>query len=262
MDMIPEDYIESLDLRGTPRSFVNQGPSLVKQGAGFDPDAPVFDQARAQAQLVGSGIFSFAPGVDVATRQAISDALLLAQLVANKHGNVVDQPVEWFSAYAKVLQGLGWITTDSGWTDYTSDGVAADVHHEILAVLAAVLGPAPAALAIITASVEALNAMDPASPWIRIFSRESQIAKLARLQLGVVETSGDTVSMSMLACLIEASSSITQVLVFKFREAKASFTANHTRVSTSGVALLKLHPKIRAKVDAYQDAYLSSIVDL
>jgi hypothetical protein len=255
MTMTPGDYISSVDLTGTPRP-------LVDRGADFEGDAQVYDEARKQARVVGSGVFSFAPGVNAATRVAISDALLLAQLVANTQGDAADQPVVWFAEQAKVLQKLGWITADGGWTDYTTAGLAADVHHEILAVLAAVLGPAPAALAIITATVEALEAMDPSSPRIRIFSRESQKANIARFQLGAVEASGDTVSMSMLACLIEASSSITQVLFFKLGEAKASFKANHTRVSTTGGALRQLHPKIRAKIDVYQDAYLSSIVNL
>jgi hypothetical protein len=255
MTMTPEDYVSSVDLTGTPRL-------LVDQNADFQGDTQVYDEARKQAQVVGSGVFSFAPGVNAATREAISDALLLAQLVANKQSNAADQPVVWFAEHVKILQKLGWVTADGGWTDYTAAGVAADVHHEILAVLAAVLGPAPAALAILTATVEALKAMDAASPWIRIFSRESQKANIARFQLGAVEASGDAVSMSMLACLIEASSSITQVLFFKVGEAKASFKANHTRVSTGGGALRQLHPKIRAKIDVYQDAYLSSIVNL
>lgn len=255
MAMSPEEYIQSVDLTGTPRP-------IVEQAAEFDPSAAVFDQARTQAQVVGSGVFSFAPGVSTEARQAISDSLLLAQLVANKRGNVVSQPIRWFDEYVTALAGLGWTTSSSAWTDYSKSGTAADVHQQVLAVLSAALGPAPAALAIITSAVGALKAMDPKSSWLRLFSRESEHAEFARFQLGAVESEGDTVAISMVACVIVASSTITQVLFFKFRQENASFQANNTRVTTSTASLVKRHPLVEAKVSAYQDNYLSSITDL
>jgi hypothetical protein len=129
----------------------------------------------------------------------------------------------------------------------------------MLAILAAVLGPAPAALAIVTASVNVLN---PRSSWIRIFTRESQRARITWFQLGGVEQHAGTISMSMLACVIEATSSITQVLLFKFRQERASFRASHPKLATTRSSLIDLHPKIRAKVRAYQSLYVNSIADL
>jgi hypothetical protein len=252
--MTPEQYLASVDLSSTPRGPVEQGAA--------DPDAAVFDQARAQAQVVGAGVFSFAPGVEAAVREAVSDALLLAQLVANKHASAEADPLRWFAAYTEVLANLGWAVTAGGWTDYGSQGTAADVHQEVLAIVSAVLGPVPTALAIVTASVKALKAMNPQSSWIRIFSRESQHARIARFQLGGVEQDGGTVAISMVACLIEASTAITQVLVFRFREQRAAFRASHPTLSASVGSLIELRAKLRAKVRAYQDSYLSSIADL
>ena len=56
--------------------------------------------------------------------------------------------------------------------------------------------------------------------------------------------------------------SITQVLVFRFREQHASFRASHPTLSASAAALARLHPRIQAKVQDYQDSYLSSIANL
>lgn len=253
--MTPEQYLAAVDLSNTPRE-------LVEQDAATDPDAAVFEQARTQAQVVGSGVFSFAPSVEAAVREAVSDALLLAQLVANKQASTEADPLRWFAAYTQVLTSVGWTLAAGGWTDYSSQGTTADVHQEVLAILTAVLGPVPTALAIVTASVKALKAMNPQSSWMRIFSRESQRARIARFQLGGVEQDGGTLRISMVACLIEASSTITQVLVFRFREQRAAFRASHPTLSASAASLVELHPQIQAKVRAYQSSYLSSIANL
>src|SRR4051812_23253510 len=104
MDEAVLAYVDDIDLYGTPRG-------LVRRAATRDLDAPsvVFDAARQQAQVVGSGLFSFAQGVTPATREAISDSALLAQLVANKKASVEQDPVGWYREYLDVLTHVGWV---------------------------------------------------------------------------------------------------------------------------------------------------------
>ena len=59
-----------------------------------------------------------------------------------------------------------------------------------------------------------------------------------------------------------ASSTITRVRVFRFREQHASFRASHPTLSASAAALARFHPKLQAKVQDDQDSYLSSIANL
>lgn len=115
------------------------------------------------------------------------------------------------------------------------------------------LGPSPAALAIIVATINALKAMKSGSPCITIFSRESQKAKIARFQIGLVEKEESSdVFVSLLACLIAANHNITQVLFFKFKDDKATFRANSAKVSINRPALTELGPSTRNKIRAYQ----------
>lgn len=249
------EFVKAVDLTGVPRAIVSMDAATEA--------GEVFDKAKNQGQVIGSGLFSFAKGVDDKVREAISDSALLAQLVANKHFSAETQPLEWFKSYSDVLQNVGWTLQEGGWTDYSTTGKAAEVHEKILEVLAVALGPAPAALAIITATVNALKGMKPDSSWLTIFSRESQKAKIARFQIGLVEKeeAGD-VFVSLLACLIEAKNDITQVLFFKFKDAKASFRANSAKVSINHASLIDLGPAIRSKVRAYQTDYLSTVLDV
>jgi hypothetical protein len=248
-------FINSVDLTGVPRGIISQDAATEA--------GEIFDKAKNQAQVVGSGLFSFAQGVDTTVREAISDSALLAQLVANKQASAETAPLKWFKAYSEVLQNVGWTIQEGTWTDHPATGNAVEVHEKILEVVAIALGPAPAALAIITSTVNALKGMKPDSSWFTIFSRESQKAKIARFQIGLVEKqeAGD-VFVSLLACLIEAQNTITQVLFFKFRDAKARFRANGAKISINRASLTDLGPAIRTKVRAYQTDYLSTILDV
>jgi hypothetical protein len=252
---LARNFVKSLDLTGTPRAIISQ-EAATETGE-------VFDKAKNQAQVVGSGLFSFAQGVTPEVREAISDSALLAQLVANKCASSEEEPLKWFKAYADVLQNVGWTLQEGGWSDYTAAGTTAEVHEKVMEVLAIALGPAPAAVAIINASLNALKAMNPNSSWITIFSRESQKARIARFQVGLVEKeeAGD-VLVSMLACLIQATKGITQVLFFKVKKDEASFRANGAKVSVNRHAITDIGPTIRTKIRAYQSDYLSTIVNL
>ena len=176
-------YVGSIDLAGIPRAVL---PMAAATEA-----TDVFDRAKAQAQVVGSGVFSFAQGVDASVREAISASALLAQLVANKRFAFDKKPLDWFKAYSEVLENVGWTLQEGGWTDYPASGSAVEVNEKVVEVMTAILGPAPAALSIITSTVNALKAMKPDSSWITIFSRESQKANIARFQVGLVEQKAD-----------------------------------------------------------------------
>lgn len=249
------EYVSSVDLSGTPRNLLGQDAATEA--------GQVFETAKAQAQVVGSGLYSFANGVTPEMREAISNSALLAQLVANKRISADASPTAWYAAYLDVLQNIGWTVQDRAWNDYTAEGTAVEVHEKIIEVLQVALGPAPAALAIIKSAIGVLKAMTPETSWLTIFSREAQHARIARFQIGFVEIGeDDDLFVSMLACLIEADATLTQVLVFKFKSERASFKGNSARISVDPEGLEELLPAIRTKVRAYQSDYVSSIQDL
>ena len=66
----------------------------------------------------------------------------------------------------------------------------------------------------------------------------------------------------MCACLIEANSNITQVLFFKWKQNHARFRANTAKVSLNAAALADLSVAIRNKTKAYQQDYVTSILNL
>ena len=249
------NFIESLELPPRPLGITEQGAE--------DAAKTVFDKAKEQAQVVGSAVFAFAVGVDNAVREAISDSALLAQLVANQKVDSEKDPLGWFKIYSGVLQNVGWVLQDKTWNDYTSSGNAAEVHAKILEVMAAALAPSPATLLILAATVKALQAQDDTTSWMKIFSRETQKAKIAKFQIGLVEKGADgEVFVSLLACLIEATTQITHVLFFNYRTARATFQARGEKVSINRSSLTDLHADVLNRTRVYQRAFFSSIEEL
>lgn len=248
-------YIASLDLSGIPRPIVEMDAATEA--------GEVFNKAKEQAQVVGSGVFSFAKGVDEEVRKAISDSALLAQLVADKRANSEEDPLAWFKIYCDVLKNTGWVLQEKTFDDYTSTGNAAEVHDKIMEVMTAALAPSPATLLILAATMKALKGMDANSSWMRIWSREAQKAQIGRFQIGLAETDPHgEVFVSMLACLMEAQQTITQILFFKWRDAQATFKARASKVSINRGSIRDLNSQIVAKTRAYQNSFLSSIQDL
>jgi hypothetical protein len=248
-------FVEAIDLSGIPRPPIAQGAGAAA--------STIFDGVRQQAQVVGSGLLSFATGVTSEMRQAISDSALLAQLHANKQTAPGADPRAWFDAYLDVLANVGWVMQGLAWNDYSTKGVAAEVDEHIIEVLQAALGPGAAALAIVDAAIKALKGMQPDTSWLQIFSRESEHAQMARFQIGLVQPGeADDLRIDLLACLIKANKTLTQVLFFKFRKASASFEANSAAASLNKVSVAALQPAIQSKVLAYQAHYVSSVIDI
>lgn len=253
-----EGFVQSIDLSGTPRGLMP-----VDMDAGTDATT-VFDKAKDQARVVGSGLFSFQQGVDPDVRTAVTNAALLAQLVANKQVNFEQDPKKWFDAYTGVLQNVGWFMEDRVWDDYTADGTQAEVNEKIIDLLTVALGAAPTTIAVITAAMTALKGMNANSPWITLWSRETQKADMARFQIGMVnmEDNGQSIHVYLVACILKADSNLTQVLFFKWKQAHANFLAATRSASINLSSAKQLAPEISSKIIAYQTDYLSTITNL
>src|ERR1019366_3243432 len=111
-----------------------------------------------------------------------------------------------------VLGHIGWILQSKTWEDRTGDNAAIEMNQRILEVLPVAFAGG-AAVAVLTAGINALKKMGGNSPWITLFRREALKQKIERFQIGSVEATGDAkLSVSLLQCLFEAKKTITQVL--------------------------------------------------
>ena len=168
----------------------------------------------------------------------------------------------WLSAYSDVLQNVGWTLQESGWVDYSTQGTSAQVHEKILEVATAALALTAAALAIITASVNALKGWIQ-QPVVDHLQPESQKAKIARFQVGFVsaDDQGDVFVSPRLPN--RSSKQYYASSLFQVQGCQGYVPGgNSAKVSVNKASITDLGDAIRQKTRAYQQDYLSGILNL
>ncbi len=249
------------------RSFVDQAdiPRVVRT-RGADQPAGVqlaLDTAKSQAAVVGSEVVSFVSGVTADRREAIINSSLLAQLVARKKVPDPENIKDWYTTYFDVLTNVGWVVQDTGFAKYEESSANFDAHQAIITVAAALLGPATTALALVTSTLTALQSMNESSPWITIFNRESQVAKSARFQISLAEQDANgQFFVNLMAFVLEAKSSVTQVLFFKAKKNEVTLQHHSGRVTINTGVLDGVRDAIRAKLVGQASSFVSGLPDL
>lgn len=243
-------FVAAATLPGRPAGVAEQ-----------DSTAVFFESTKPQTVVVGSDVMAFVAGVEGEVRSALSDSALLAQLVANQKNPDKEDVLGWFEDYFEVLQSIGWTVQDNGFVEYAESGEGFEVHEKILEFATAALGPAPAALAVVTATLNALKDVGSNAGWITIFNRETQHSKAGRFQISVAEPDArGGVLVTMLAFALKAEKTVTQVLFFKVKKTEATFRKNEGKASINMEALKDLREPIRKKVREFQLGYVAGLL--
>jgi len=215
--------------KASARSFVTTArlPAAPKGPKRRDITLPSFEDATTQAAVVGSGVLSFTAGVPAQKREDLCNATLLAQLAANRKVPDRTNIMPWFDAYFGALMQLGWSVQQTGFREYTGQLDGLETHQAVRNVAAVLLGPSPAALAVVLSTLDAMQSMDRDSPWITIFDREHRDSKSTHFQIGLADQlpNGGLV-MHLMAFSLEANAKITQVLFFKLKKKKVRLQQN------------------------------------
>ena len=126
------------------------------RGAIADTPPLELKSTDAQSLVVGSGLIVAAAQVPEQTRADLVNCTLFAQLAATAAVGDATNVTQWYDAYFKTLTALGWAQSDAHFEDYEFKSSGAEAHTAVMKVLAVLLGPGAAALAV--------RAGDPRSP--------------------------------------------------------------------------------------------------
>ena len=243
-------FVESLDLPPAPR---------VKRGSAESAQSDIFEETRNQVMVVGSDIVSFVAGLDPKLREAIVNCSLIAQLAANRRVQDRSDVRQWYETYFDTLTHLGWATQDRGFSEHHEAGEQFEANKALLSVAAVILGPGTTAFAIVESTLNSMESMSD-GPWMTIFRRESQAANAARFQVTVAEPRSDGGSkLSLMAFELNAMSTITQVLFFKFRSTAVTLRHASGQVAIDAKLLMEIHPQIAQRVLAYRRSFVEAL---
>lgn len=247
------------------REFLNgvKLPSPARGGIERAGEIIDFNAQKNQAMVVASDIVSFVKGVSNERRQDIVNASLLAQLVANKKVPDKTSIIEWYNAYFDVLENIGWVIQDRSFSSYTEEADGLEAHEAILKVASVFLGAAPAALAVVISTLEALKSMDSSKSWITIFDRESNHVKTGHFQIALVEQGdNDQFFVSLMAFSLKAESTITQILFFKIRNDEVELEKCSGKVTINDEVLSSIRDQVKQKIAAHTNEYIAKLPDL
>ncbi|TAT91705.1 hypothetical protein ELH77_38670 [Rhizobium ruizarguesonis] len=234
-------YINSLDLPEAPR----RGPEEQ------EPPPPDFTAAD-QAITVGSQMAEFSNTVPQSIRPAISNALLLGQLAADKATAGNQDPVAYFDAFNSVMKKIGWQVTSSGLAQQTISDKNVSLHKAIIPVVTAIFGPAAAASSIILAVLNGLQSMDLDAPWITVFQRKSAKVKAANFGLSYIDGgNGGGATLKAAYFALQGSNVLTQVLFFKFFASDGSMKSGECKMSLSPETIATSEVALREKVGPF-----------
>jgi hypothetical protein len=212
----------------------------------------------AQSLVVGSGLIAAAENVPVQTREDLVNCTLFAQLAATA---AAPQGVrDWYDAYFKTLTALGWAQSDTQFDDYGFDSKNAEAHKAVIKVLTVLLGPQAAALVIVKTALEALQTMNENSPWITLFDSQSKTGKSARFQIATAQIDpGGLLQAALVGFELEATSTLTQVLFFKFASSSTRLKYAAGKATIYDAALREQRDAIAQRLKEYRSAYVAQI---
>ena len=246
-------FVRSVELPEPPR--VRRG---VTKAPGFS-----FDAAKDQAAVVGSDVISFVKGVTPEQRNDVVNASLLAQLVAKKklaEPKTLAEVRGWYDNYFDALSHIGFLIQDKGFAEYEEKSENFEAHEAIIEVATALLAGSPGALMLVKTTLQALQKLSVDSPWITLFNRESQSANTARFQVSLVDQDETArFLISLIAFGLEARTTLTQVLFFKFRTNEVKLNHHSGKVTINTELLASVRDKIANKIAVYTDEYFEGL---
>jgi hypothetical protein len=236
-------YIAALDLPPAPPR--SRAPGVAPP-----------DPAAVGALAVGQNLVEFAPGVPPALRAAAADALLLAQLAADKAGAA--SPDQWYDKHREVLSHLGFRSDGLTRTAQDFSSTDAELHEAILPVITAAFGGA-AIPALVIETLRQLSEASAGAPWITVFERESRRFDARQFQISLVDGTETEQSVTMLGFALGVAHATTQVLFFRHARDTVAVERVEGRFSTSSGTLAALAPDIAARLADRRRDYLAAL---
>jgi len=225
-----------------------------------------YDAAKEQALVVGADVIAFVKGITPEQRTDLVNASLLGQLAAKKkvaNPQTLEAVKQWYNEYFDALSRIGFLIQDKRLAEYRETSESFEAHEAILDIATTLLAGTPGALALVTTTLTSLQKMSASSPWITLFNRESRSANTARFQMSLVsEDEQGRLLMSLIAFGLEAQTTLTQVLFFKFHTNEVKLHHHSGQVTINAPLLAAVREQIANKLAAYASDYIKGLPDL
>lgn len=203
-------FVHALEMPEVPRLLYAPGaqPTMVTE--------------KNEAAYVDAGsLVSFVEGVPLQHKHDVLNSLLLAQLAATKKYDREEQTDDWYRFYRSVLENVGWVVGAFDFAEYSASGAAFTADKVILKILEAVATGAD--LAIVAATMDALNSLSNDNGALTVFDHQSHAASRGSFQVCAAAETDGVVVIKIGAFHFQTTENVTRVLWFRFKSGNTSF---------------------------------------
>ena len=226
-------------------------PPRTRSGPGEEPDPEA-----SGALAVGGNLVEFGPGAAPGLRRAVTDALLLAQLAADKSGAAT--PDLWYETYREVLGHIGFRSEGLTRTAQSFGSDDAELHEAILPVLTAAFAGA-AVPAIVLETLRQLSDANADRPWITLFERESRRFDARQFQVSLVDGGETEQTVKLVGFAVDLGHGSTQVLFFRHAADSVAVERVEGRFNALATTLQEIAPDIADKLSDRRRDYLAAL---
>ena len=240
----PHAFIETADLGPQVASALVEGAEPINLDQ--IPDGVVSGKTLID--------YSAAPKLEL--RSGVSLALLFAERVATKAMLPGQSQDDWFEAFKGNMIKLGFAIQGSAWTTNQFKSKGAFVHQAIIPFLKVALGGA-AVGPIIIAALTNLGEIDKDKPWITLFDQQSRVFTTRETHFAAVANGDVSTTVRHVAARLDFVAKETNVLFFKFKKNKVDFASSTTTMVIDNITLADIEPKLRVRLQADIDDFIT-----
>jgi N-acetylmuramoyl-L-alanine amidase len=220
--------------------------------------APAARAAESAAVDAGS-LLSFVAGVSAQEQEDVLYSVQLAQRGASGSFDRFTETQFWYQKYVEILQNLGWASEQLVFSQFRQHKGEFRMDQAALAIITAVATQNQ--LAVLKASVSALEKLAGDDKTIRLFDFHSSVESGGNFQLGSVQkTSAGALTMAIGGFYFQAVDQRRRFLFFKWGQNKVHFWTAAQRLTLNADFYKQRRVAVKAKLSADANQYLSSLV--
>jgi hypothetical protein len=170
-------------------------------------------EGEEQSFLNAKSLVSFISEVNGQRRNDVLNSVLLAQLAANKQFPDDTQILDWYKAFVKILNNLGWAIESAEFSTFQSGTDIFEVENAIIDILTTAFGGA--FKTVIVKTLASIKGLSDTNGKITAFEKNTHSLSKGAFQIGLAKEENGTVSLQIGSFLLTSSNEIKKILFFK-----------------------------------------------
>lgn len=235
------DYLRRVKLAPAPE----EGPRMGTEAEG----APAVEMDDLQAAVNAGSILSFVEGLSAQQVEDVLFSVQFAERAADGRANRFTQTRRWYEEYVDMLQNLGWVTEQFGFTQYDQGQEDLQMDAAVIRIIASIA--TAQGLGIVTQALDALEGLADDDKRIEIFDFYTSEDLSGNFQIGAVQKAPNGVlSLALGAFYFKAVDRKKKFLFFSWGRESVNLWAAAQKMTLNGTYYDNIRQVVKSRITA------------